>query len=100
MPISLVNQAAAFTLSSDPAHRHVIDSIIWSYSGVPIGGLTISDGGASIFDLDILIAGMNAISFRNGLASAALGNALTVTLAAGGLNIVGKLNVEWHDENA
>ena|SRR5882762_4673256 len=97
---ALPNTPNTVTLAADPVHRHVIDSMAWSYSGVPTGGgLQITDNGTTIFDLDITVAGGNTVVFRNGLGSTLLGNAVTVTLDAGGLGITGKLNVEWHDEN-
>lgn len=97
---ALPNTVSTMTLGADPIHRHVIDSMAWSYSGVPSGGgLQVTDAGATIFDLDITVAGGNTVLFRNGLGSIALGNALVVTLDAGGIGVTGKLNVEWHDEN-
>lgn len=104
MPVSSVGApgaAATLVLPADPSHRHVIDSLSWSYSGAPTGGgLSVADNGTTVFTMDILVAGYGQIAFKTGLAAAIFGNALTVTLAAGGLSVVGKLNVESHDENA
>lgn len=104
LPVSSVGApgaAAILTLPADPNHRHIIDSLAWSYSGAPTGGgISVTDNGTTVFTMDVMIAGYGQIAFKTGLAAATFGNALTVTLAAGGLNVVGKLNVESHDENA
>lgn len=104
LPVSAVGApgaAAVLQLPADPSHRHVIDSLAWSYSGAPTGGgISVADNGSTVFTMDVMLAGYGQIIFKTGLAAATFGNALTITLAAGGLSIVGKLNVESHDENA
>ena len=95
------NQDAVATIAGSPSVRRVIDAMIWSYSGVPTAGrLTVMDGAGIVFDMDLTLGGKDAVRFERGLQSSAFGKDVIVTLAAGGLLTVGKLNVEWHDEPA
>jgi hypothetical protein len=75
---------------------HVIGGIAWSYSAAPTGGnLQISDGSNVIFNMDITAAGSGFIPFtppKKGSAN----TALTVTLAAGGPGVSGKVSVLSH----
>lgn len=92
--------AAVLTLPADPTHRHIVDSLAWSYSGAPTGGgITVADNGTIVFSMDIGISGAGQITFKMGLPASTFGNAVTITLAAGGVTVVGKINVESHDEN-
>lgn len=94
------NAPATVTLAADPLCRHVLDSVSFSYSATPTSGrLSITDGGATVYDLDLVAAGPWQCPFPAGLESSMLGNALVITLAAGGLGVTGKVNVDWHDEN-
>lgn len=85
--------AAAITYAAAPGLAHVVDAIVWSYSAAPTGGsLTIADGATPILQADITAAGPGSLTFPVPLMGTA-GNALTVTLAAPGGAVVGKLNV-------
>lgn len=67
-------------------------SIVWSYSAAPTGGrLTVAGGGFGI-DIDIIAGGPDYIPF-NIPQHATDDGPIVITLAAGGANIVGKLNL-------
>lgn len=88
------NAAAVVTRPAPATGRTWITKATWSYSNDPAGGrLWIQDGATVIFDIDITRGGPGSLQFNNDGRSSP-GNALTVTLAAGGAGIVGKLNVE------
>jgi len=96
-----VGQPVVITVAGSSTVRRVIDALIWSYSGVPTGGrLTVTDAAAQVFDMDLSLAGKDAVRFERGLQSAGFSKDFVVTLAGGGVAAIGKLNVEWHDENA
>ena len=75
---------------------HTIGGIAWSYSAAPTGGnLQISDGANVIFNMDITAAGAGFIPFtppKKGTAN----TTLTITLAAGGTGVSGKVSVLSH----
>jgi hypothetical protein len=76
---------------------HVINGIAWSYSAAPTGGnLKVEDGsGNVVFTMDITAAGPGVIDFP--LPKAGSPNAtLTITLAAGGSGVTGKVSVLGH----
>jgi hypothetical protein len=70
---------------------NVIRGIAWSYNAEPAGGnLKIEDGATTVFSMDIATAGAGFVPvFGKGSAN----TALTVTLAAGGEDVSGKVNV-------
>jgi hypothetical protein len=87
------NTAAVVTFASVEGRSHVIWAIEWSYSAGPTGGsVTITDGGVVMLQLDITAGGPGSILFEPPK-KAYRGNAVVVTLAAGGAGISGKLNV-------
>jgi len=93
------NTAAVITIAAVADQRIIIDSIQWSYSGAPTGGrLSITDGGVTIFDIDITAAGPGGFGLTlpasGGLKSPAAGSAIVITLAAGGAGVTGKLNAQ------
>lgn len=70
---------------------NVIRGVAWSYSAEPTAGnLKIENGATTVFSMDIATAGAGFVPvFGKGSAN----TALTVTLAAGGADVSGKLNV-------
>lgn len=69
----------------------MIRYLAWSYNAVPTGGkLTITNAGATVMEIDITAAGPGALApeYPGGL-----GASVVVTLAAGGSNVTGKINV-------
>jgi hypothetical protein len=76
--------------------RHIISAIIFSYSDTPTGGrLTVEDGAAVVFDIDITAKGAGRVPFEPPLRGT-INTALTITLYDGGAAVVGKLNVPGH----
>ncbi len=76
---------------------HSIGGVSWSYSGgTPTSGaLTIADGSNTIFSIDITAAGPGFMNFdppKIGTPN----QAMTITLADGGVGLVGKLTVNGH----
>jgi hypothetical protein len=77
---------------------HVLAGVAWSYGGTGTltgGNLQIADGEDVIFNVDITATGLGSIVFpqpKRGSANAAL----TITLAAGGQDISGKISVLAH----
>lgn len=86
------NAAATLTYAAAGSGvSHVIGGIVFSYSGTPTGGsLTITDGGVTVFSVDITASGPGPIVFPRPMKFAA-NSAVVVTLAAGGSGIVGKV---------
>jgi hypothetical protein len=88
------NTAASLTYAAAGAGiNHLIAGVYWSYSGgTPTGGnLQISDGSNVIFNMDITAAGPGYVPFdppKKGTAN----TSLTITLAAGGASVSGKVN--------
>jgi len=83
--------AAASVSFTNPRY---LQWIAYSYDAAPTGGkLTVKQGATTIFELDVTAAGAKFLDFaRNQLAMTASAT-VTVTLAAGGAGVTGKLNV-------
>jgi hypothetical protein len=96
-----VNTAATFTVTHKPGRSVSFHSLAFSYSAAPAAGrLTIvgTRSGKS-WDLDVTASGVFAFLFSaNGLMFE-VGEDVTVTLAAAGAAVVGKVNanVDWVD---
>jgi hypothetical protein len=91
------NAAAAITYGAAGAGaRHAISGLCWSYSGPPTGGgLIVTDGGTTVFTIDITSAGAGFIPF-DPFKLFAVNTDVVVTLAAGGSGVVGKVSVPCH----
>ncbi len=89
--------AVTLTYAAETDKAHVIRDVVCSYDTTPTGGgLSIKDGGTDvIFTVDIGAAGINIIPFGYGKQGRA-GRAMTVTLAAGGGAVVGKINASHY----
>ena len=89
------NTAAIVTISANVVRLVGIHKIQWSYSADPTGcRLTISDATlGTIKDFDITKSGPGSISFTATRGS--VDSIMTITLAAGGVGITGKLMVEY-----
>jgi hypothetical protein len=82
--------------------HHVISGIAFSYSAAPTGGnLTITDGGVTVFNIDITAAGWGQINFDEPIMGDA-NAAMVVTLASGAGAVVGKVNLTgyWTKDDA
>lgn len=90
--VTATNAAAVLTYAAAGSGvSHVIGGLVFSYSGTPTGGsLTITDGGTTVFSVDITASGPGPIVFPRPMKFAA-NSAVVVTLAAGGSGVVGKL---------
>jgi hypothetical protein len=85
--------ACTVALAGDADRGHVIGEVIWSYSAAPTGGkLTIASASDTLFEVDITAAGPDVVTFTPPLLTGK-SEAATVTLAAPGGAVVGKLNV-------
>jgi hypothetical protein len=92
------NTAAVVTYPAPPALSHVITGVAWSYSGgIPVGGrlTVVTTTHGTVFDIDIAEEGAGAITFPVPKMAAPT-DVMTVTLAAGGAAITGKVNVLSH----
>jgi hypothetical protein len=91
------NTAAVITVNGVTGSFIAVHRIEWSYSGTPASGrLTISDGSTK-FDIDITASGpgaMNVMKFGTDAST------VTITLAAAGVGITGKLNADISIEPA
>lgn len=90
--LNAVVTVPAPSLNGNEVRRHVLRTVIWSYTAAPVGGrLTVeSPAGTVLVDFDITAAGPGPMSPE------LLGGpnaALIVTLYAAGAGITGKLNV-------
>ena len=87
------NTAAVVSLTAPPTgYAWMVTGIIWSYNGTPTGGnLTINDS-TDEFDIDITSAGPGFVPFNTGFIFIP-GQAVTVTLAAGGSGVQGKVGL-------
>lgn len=66
----------------------------WSYSAAPAGGrIQVQDGATTILDLDVVNLGFDNVALPGGGERITPGNACTITLAAAGVGVIGKLNV-------
>lgn len=91
------NTAAVITYAANEKNAHVIDGIVWSYSGDPTGGnLKVENGsGTVVFNMDITAGGAGFIPFARPK-KGSLNTAMIITLAAGGAGISGKVSVPSH----
>ncbi len=96
--VPAANTLAQVQFGAVTGKRHHLTQVAWSYSAAPTGGrLTVEDGAAVVFDLDITAAGPGHIAFPNPLRGE-VGQALTVKLAAAGASVVGKVNAYRYTE--
>ncbi len=86
------NTAAVVTLAAaGEGISNAIRGIAWSYDAEPTGGnLKVEDGATAVFSMDIATPGAGFVPVCG---KGSTNTALTVTLAAGGEGISGKLNV-------
>jgi hypothetical protein len=86
------NNAAAIIPIGGTGARKEMCMVCWSYNAVPTGGrLTIMGGGFN-FDVDITSGGPGFIPFNPPVHATDNAN-IVVTLYAGGVGVIGKLNL-------
>ena len=87
--------AAVVTFAAIATRMHSFKQIVWSYDGTPVGGrLSITIGATTVFDISITAGGPGFIPLDF---KAPKNQAVTVTLASGGVGITGKLNIIGKD---
>lgn len=95
------NADAVVTIAADPEEFWVIDRIDVSYgeAGTLAGGrITVEIGGVTYLDVDIVDLGWRDFDYSNSPIynpAYTKNEALVVTLYAGGVNVVGKVNVRY-----
>lgn len=87
------NTAVVQTFAAVAAQVHRLTMLAVSYSAAPTGGrVTVADGGTTILDLDVTAAGTFFVPLPDGGLKGTVNTAMTVTLAAAGAAVVGKVN--------
>lgn len=87
------NAAAVVTLDEGPGNRVHLSRVVWSYSATPTNGrLTIAVDGATRGTWAITAAGPAPLGVNIRAA-----RPITVTLAAGGVGVVGDVYCEYFD---
>lgn len=93
------NTAAAIVYAAAQGSRHVISGVAWSYSGAPTpspGALSITGSvTGAVFSIQIPGAGPGFIPF-NPPRRFANNESVTISLAAGGTGIAGRVNALGH----
>jgi hypothetical protein len=69
-----------------------VDWIVWSYDGAPTGGkITIKEGLVTLFEVDVTQGGPGQL-LLNPIVGMTGDSVVTITLAAGGAGVTGKIN--------
>ena len=92
------NTAAVITIAASSEQYWALDWAMWSYSEEPTAGrLTVAIGGTTYLDIDITSAGPGPLRFDPPVYNPAFtkGEAMVITLAAGGGTCVGKLSARY-----
>jgi hypothetical protein len=98
---STANAPVSITITPAADEHVVIDQIVFSYSTVNVaGGITVAFGGVVKLRGSIVVGGLGHLMFRTGCddglyngPAPAKGEAVVVTLLAGGAAVIGDLNV-------
>jgi hypothetical protein len=91
------NTAAVITYAAAGAGKvNCLGGVYWSYNATPTNGnLQIADGANVIVNIDITAAGAGFLPFTPPK-KGSVNTALTITLAAGGAGVSGKINAtQW-----
>jgi len=87
------NHPATIDIPSTPESRLLLLTAIWSYSRNPVGGKLTVVGGPTPVEFDITDQGPGHMDLSFYVCDA--GKNLIVTLASGGPNVIGKLNLAY-----
>ena len=91
------NADVTVTILGLPNLRHRIYTVGWSYSAAPTAGKVSSTGlEGNQTDLDITAGGIGQLPYPP--VDGRVGTAVSVTLAAGGGTVVGKLVIKYESE--
>ncbi len=90
------NATATITYAAPGAGLYnTISGVWWSLSAAPTTTpvtLTVSDNGVPVYVIDIIVGGAGGFSFGKNLRTSAVNTPITITLTAGGVGIVGRIN--------
>lgn len=87
------NTAVTQTFAAVAGQSHRLTGLVVSYSAAPTAGrVTVSDGAAVVFEVDVAAAGPVSVPLPAGGLQGSVNTAMTVTLAAAGASVVGKVN--------
>ena len=87
------NTSVVITLPAPGAgYAWLLTGVYWSYNGTPTGGNLTANDGSDQFDIDITTGGPGFVPFNTGFIFAT-GQAVTITLAAGGSGVTGKVGL-------
>lgn len=89
------NTSAVVTLAADANEEWVIHTVSCSYDAAPTAGQVTIALAADTIVLDITATGPNHFEFPIGLRCGAKNTAVTVTLKAAGVGVVGSLAVTY-----
>lgn len=87
------NTAVVQTIAAVAAKSHRLVALSLSYSAAPTGGkITVADGASTILELDVTAGGPLSVPLPAGGLKGSVNTAMTVTLAAAGAGVIGKVN--------
>jgi hypothetical protein len=95
---AIADAAAAITVAAHEEKFHCLDWVGWSYNGGTVTGkLTIAfgTGPTTVFEVNIVQAAVGFINFDPPLYTGTNNEQMVVTLAAGGTNVLGRLNIRY-----
>ena len=88
-----VNTAVVQTIGAVAAKSHRLTSLILSYDAGPTGGnVIVQDGATTILDVSIVAAGPTVLRLPVGGLKGTINTAMTITLAAAGAAVIGKIS--------
>ena len=86
------NTAAVVSLGTGETYN-VVACVVWGYDGVPTAGSLVITDGVTTITVPIVDTGPGKLELTRPFAGAADAG-VTITLAAGGAGVTGKLNVQ------
>jgi hypothetical protein len=96
------NAAGVITLPAVAGRTYVLKMLLASYSGSTTlpsatapGRVTVQDGATTIAEFDVIGPGSQLVPIPDGGISGTTGQAMTITLAAGGTAVVGRLSIAY-----
>jgi len=88
-----VNTAAVITYGAVAGQRHRLTKLSASYNAAPTAGnLLVQDGATTVHSEDLSAAGVDQVPLPGGGIQGSVNTAMTITLAAAGAAVTGKLN--------
>lgn len=90
--VPAANTAAVLTYAATTDIAHIITSLVFSYTGsgtLAGGNLKVEDGSDTVFSMDITTKEWGCLPIKK---VGHAGRSMTITLAAGGADVTGKIN--------